>query len=131
MGTYPRMTGTTIRLGSSSTVTPKLTKKRSAKKSVNKPKGSTVIKQMIRKIVNWSMRDHDSEMHTIEEIRSSTLSANGIKLELHRASGGLVVEIRRIDRKTDETHYELHIISDSENIGEKLSHIITLEALRR
>jgi len=128
MGTYPRMTGTAIRLGSS-TASPKLTKKLSAKKSVNKPKGSTVIKQMIRKIVNWSMRDHDNEVHVIEA--SSTLSANGIRLEIHRASGGLVVEIRRTDRKTDETHYELHIISDSENIGEKLSHIITLEALRR
>lgn len=78
--------------------------------------------------------------HTIGEIWSSgheTMSADrtpnlcgGMVLQIHRASGGTVVEHTYYDNK-ENRHQSLHIITDDQDMGEQLSKIITIETLRK
>lgn len=50
---------------------------------------------------------------------------------IHRASGGLVVEHSHYDEKLDKHNQSLYIITDEQDLGESLSKIVTIEMLRR
>ena len=58
------------------------------------------------------------------------LSGTGIRFEVYRANGGTIVETRRPDRRTGESVYELHVITDTQDVGQAIGQIITMEALK-
>ena len=60
-----------------------------------------------------------------------TLESNGVNFRLYTASGGHVVELNHYDSQTDRQTTGLHIIPSSEDLGQSLAHIITVEALKR
>jgi hypothetical protein len=60
-----------------------------------------------------------------------TLESNGVNFRLYTASGGHVVELNHYDSQTDRQTTGLHIIPASEDLGQSLAHIITIEALKR
>jgi len=90
-----------------------------------------MLKRMIKGLVNWSFKDDNRESDIcIAEDREARISANGMKFEVYRANGGTVVETRRYNRKNDDTIYELHVITDTQDVGQAIGQIITMEALK-
>ena len=57
-------------------------------------------------------------------ISSNKIGADGINMKLHVANGGYIVEFHRYDNIKDRGLNELHVINDSEELGERLSEII-------
>jgi hypothetical protein len=53
-----------------------------------------------------------------------------IHFTVHVATGGRVVETRRVDRKTDRTTNGLYVITNEQDFGKEIDKIITMEALR-
>jgi hypothetical protein len=95
-------------------------------------KGTNMFKRMIKGLVTWSMsndRDHREEL-AISPDHENRISATGIRFEVYRANGGTVIETRRVDRRSGDSLYELHVISGEQHIGEEIGRIITMEALK-
>ena len=94
-------------------------------------KGPNMFKRMIKGLVNWSLREEPYEQDiTVSECQEARISATGIKFEVYRANGGTIVETRRYNRKNDDTIYELHVITDTQDVGQAIGQIITLESLK-
>ena len=55
---------------------------------------------------------------------NNRLDSNGINMKLYVANGGYIVEFQRWDNVKDRHFNELHVINDSENLGERLSEVI-------
>jgi hypothetical protein len=53
-----------------------------------------------------------------------------LRITIFRADGGLVVQTNHYDQKNDRNITNLHIINSSDNLGDCLSKIITVEMLR-
>jgi hypothetical protein len=82
---------------------------------------------------NWLHDDGDE----VEKLSSMSISAepasldsNGMRLQIYKASGGFVVETRRYDERTDRHQNTMHVITEDEDLGEKLGKIVMMEALR-
>jgi hypothetical protein len=86
------------------------------------------IKQRFR---NWlnddNLGEDNADSVTVENNR---LESDGMRLQVYRASGGYVVETRSYDRKNDRNHNTMHVITDEEDLGERIGKIIMMEALR-
>jgi hypothetical protein len=54
-----------------------------------------------------------------------------LNFSLHPAEGGYILEYNHYDENHDRHHQRLHIINDSDNMGESIANILTLELLRR
>jgi len=94
------------------------------------PRGPNMFKRMIKGLVTWSMSDrHDREEIAMPE-ETRGISATGIRFEVYRANGGTVIETRRVDRRTGDSIYELHVVAGNQDIGEEIGKIITMEALK-
>ena len=59
------------------------------------------------------------------------LSASPQVFRLYTATGGHIVEYSYYDEKTDRNVQALHLIPSDADLGESLSKIMTLEALKR
>jgi hypothetical protein len=57
-------------------------------------------------------------------------SSNPFNFCLHHAEGGYVLHFSTYNRTTDESVTKLYIITDKEDIGQKIAHILTIQALR-
>ena len=53
-----------------------------------------------------------------------------LNFRMFRAENGFVMEVRYHDNRTDRTTCRIHLIPDEADLGESISHIITLEALK-
>jgi hypothetical protein len=94
-------------------------------------KGPNMFKRMIRGLITWSMSDrHQEDIQISDCAEEPRISATGIKFEVYRANGGTIVETRRYNRKNDENVYELHVITDTQDVGQAIGQIITMEALK-
>lgn len=94
-------------------------------------KGPNMFKRMIRGLVSWSLKEesHGNDIQ-ISDCQEARISATGIKFEVYRANGGTIVETRRYNRKNDDTIYELHVITDTQDVGQAIGQIITIESLK-
>ena len=102
-----------------------------ARKQPRETKGPSRFKRMIRGVVTWSLReDHSNDITIAEGREEPRISATGIKFEVYRANGGTIVETRRYNRKNDDTIYELHVITDTQDVGQAIGQIITMESLK-
>lgn len=57
-------------------------------------------------------------------------SGNRMNFTVYRANGGTVVEINRYDRRKDQHHCDLHIVTADQDLGEALGKIVTYESLK-
>lgn len=90
-----------------------------------------MFKRMIKGLITWSLKEEHSQDITISDSHEEPrISATGIKFEVYRANGGTVVETRRYNRKNDDNIYELHVITDTQDVGQEIGRIITMEALK-
>jgi len=86
------------------------------------------FKQRIR---NWLNSDND-DMDAVPTlaVEADRLQSDGIRLQIYKASGGYVVETRGYDRKTDRNHNTMHVVTENEDLGDRLSKIVMMEAMR-
>lgn len=93
---------------------------------VKKKEMKLTIKQRLR---NWLINDYD-EPDYVPTVSEDKLSGDGMRLHIFRASGGFVVETRQYDHKTDRHNTTLHVITDEDELGDRIGKIIMMEALR-
>jgi hypothetical protein len=53
-----------------------------------------------------------------------------LNFRMFRAENGYVMEVRYSDKRTERTTTNLHLISDDQDLGQSIAHIITLESLK-
>lgn len=58
-------------------------------------------------------------------------SDKGIRFQVYKANGGMVVETSMYDRHKDRHHNSLHIITDDKDLGTEIGKIITMESLKQ
>lgn len=64
-------------------------------------------------------------------IDSTELDSNQpLRITIHRAAGGMVIETRSYDRVKDRNNQNLHIVTHEQDLAESLSKIVTMESLR-
>ena len=87
-----------------------------------------------RYIIRWLKRDWhnlDSDAQPMAVEKEGTVNMRrAMNFSLIGADGGYVVQYRKFDGTTLENEYNLHIITDDQDVGERISQIITLELLR-
>lgn len=85
-------------------------------------------------VANRPSQPEPSMWNTITSSRGNVFDnklSDGMTFNIHRASGGLVVEHSHYDEKLDKHNQSLYIITDEQDLGESLSKIVTIEMLRR
>ena len=84
-----------------------------------------------QRLRNWIMQDDDDHLnYTVQDIETAQLDSDGMRLQIYKASGGYVVETRSYDRNKDRQLNTMHVITEEEDLGERLGKIIMMEALR-
>jgi hypothetical protein len=58
-------------------------------------------------------------------------SDKGIRFQVYKANGGMVVETSTYDRHKDRSYNGLYIITDDQDLGKEISKIITMETLKQ
>ncbi len=91
-----------------------------------------------QKVISWVREDWNKVRSDGDVIATSkTISGrrmdqpNGMNFTIHSANGGYVMEYNKYDPRTDERNSALHIINSDQDLGQGISHIITLEMLRK
>ena len=80
---------------------------------------------------NWLNQDEAMEAKPSRLVESTDLdSFSPMRLTIHRAAGGMVIETRTYDRVKDRQNQNLHIVTHEQDLAESLSKIITMESLR-
>jgi len=59
-----------------------------------------------------------------------SIDSNGTRFTVFKADGGHVVETRTYDRNHD-SQTSLYIVTSEQDLGERLAHIVTYEAIKR
>lgn len=63
--------------------------------------------------------------------RSTFSHISHVSLNVYRAQSGFVLEYQKVDSMIGElNHPSLHLITDDQDLGERIAQIITLEMLR-
>lgn len=84
------------------------------------------LKQWLR---NWIYEEDQIKKPLLTE--STELESNApMRITIHRAAGGLVVDTRTYDRLKDRHHQTLHIVTHDDDLSHSLSKIITMDSLR-
>lgn len=68
---------------------------------------------------------------TAREEYQISLNQSAMVFKLYPATGGHIVEYSYYDEKKDQNNQALHLIPSDQDLGDALSKIMTLEALRR
>ena len=79
----------------------------------------------------WEAERNNNERNYVDNtiksgrlVADNRLDSNGINMKLHVANGGYIIEFQRWDNVKDRHFNDLHVINDSENLGERLSEVI-------
>lgn len=101
-----------------------------------------VIKNSIRKFVNWALSD-DKEKQYLEKsvgvpiigngYNSSNRmnNDNGLNLTVYNATGGKVIQFNKYDASRDKMTGGMYVVTDQDDLGQELALIITREQLTR
>ena len=85
-------------------------------------------------IKNWL--NDETELYPAKQTNMSvqdsySIESQGINFNIHKASGGFIVETRNYDIKTDRRDKKLYVITEDVDLGVEIGKIITMECLRR
>jgi hypothetical protein len=84
------------------------------------------------KLRNWLNSDDMIELSAAKPVRSrDSLQSTGMNFTIYQANGGTIVEINQYDHKNDRHDRSLHIITNEQDLGQGIAHIVTFEMLRR
>lgn len=56
--------------------------------------------------------------------------SNTLRFTVTPARGGVIVQVRKYDRKNDDHSYVTHVIHDDESVSERIAEIVSMELLR-
>ena len=89
------------------------------------------MKSLRRRIRDW-LNDDDDSMITAQtrELVGSHLDSQGFRLQVYKASGGIVIETHAYDEKKDRNNIGLYVITEDQDVGYELGKIITFENLK-
>lgn len=80
---------------------------------------------------NWLSSDEPEQTRPARICESDDIDSNGpLRITIHKAAGGVVVETRIYDRVKDRSLQNLHIVTHDQNLGESIGKIIMMENLR-
>jgi len=96
-------------------------------RKIRKQKVKLTFKQRIR---NWLMRE-EVEEDAPQLVEASSLSSEGMRLQIYKANGGYVVETRNYDNRTDRHYCTMHVITEEQDLGDSLGKIVMMEALKQ
>lgn len=83
-----------------------------------------------RKIRDWIMSaSYVEETPSIYPV-SHGAEIEGLNFTVMVATGGTIVQMRSYDRKTDRSTINTHIISDGEDVAERIGQIVSMEILK-
>lgn len=73
---------------------------------------------------------------TAVDSSNNSISANGLSFKLYAANGGHVVEFQKYrdhnpNVRSDQNPYSLYVIPADKDLGEGLTHIMTIELLKQ
>jgi hypothetical protein len=63
-------------------------------------------------------------------VKSDSIDSNGTRFTVYKADGGHVVETRSYNKNHDSLT-SLYIVTSDQDLGERLAHIVTYEAIKR
>ena len=93
----------------------------------NKPMKLTLT----QRFAHWLLNDNRNKIsEDVGMIEPSRFNSNGIRLQIYKASGGYVVETNGYDRKSDRHNTSIHVITDDQELGNELSKIVVMEAIK-
>jgi len=106
-----------------------------------------ILKKLMKSLINWASNDQNKYCEDIptpigygnSSLKASSASSRasiddynaGYNFTVFSANGGKVIRVHTYDPKTDRHISNLYIITDKEDFGEELSHIITRDSLSR
>lgn len=100
-----------------------------------------MIKWFKKKVVSWVREDWNNvrsegdglvqSPSTLTVSKGRRLDQHGMNFTIYTANGGYVMEYSTYDPRKDERNNALHIITSDQDLGQGISHIITLEMLRK
>lgn len=86
-----------------------------------------------RKIRNWLASEYVTQKadHAISmDTTSPQIRIEGLMFNVMPAQGGTIVQIRHYNRRKDENDYITHIITEQEDVSERIGHIVSMELMR-
>jgi len=101
------------------------------------------IKLIFERLMGWNSsvnKLHAAKIQTskyfggtevIADTGSRLRSKSPMNFTVHSANGGKIIQISKYNETTHDDSVELYIITDKENLGEELGHIITRDTLAR
>lgn len=69
--------------------------------------------------------------HIISTSSNSLDSDKGIRFQIYKATGGMIIETNFYDRLKDRHQSSLYVITDDKDLGLEISKILTLETLKQ
>jgi aspartate/tyrosine/aromatic aminotransferase len=90
-----------------------------------------MIKSSLYKLLRWANSYQELQKCAIVSTGDDSISSDPMHINIFSASGGHVVEYKYWDNKQEKFDRSLHIINTGEDMGERLSQIITMELLRK
>lgn len=103
----------------------------SSKQPRNIRKAKKVKLSFRQRIRNWLMRNDEEADGPQLVSTESSLSSEGLRLQIYKANGGYVIETRHYDRRKDHHFINMHIVTDDQDLGDALGKIVMMEALQR
>ena len=89
------------------------------------------MKSLRRRIRDWLNDDDDSMVIASTRAHNeSHLDSQGFRLQVYKASGGIVIETHAYDEKKDRSNIGLYVITEDQDVGYELGKIITFENLK-
>jgi len=107
-----------------------------------------LLGKMLKAIIRWANRQiRDLEKYPEDSVNSYGVASkssmptpvgslsgngnNGMNFVVYSANGGKIVEFSSYDPHTSRSTRNLYIVTDKEDLGEEIAHIITVESLTR
>ena len=90
------------------------------------------MKSLRRRIRDW-LNDDDDDSMVMASTRvhdASHLDSQGFRLQVYKASGGIVIETHAYDEKKDRSNIGLYVITEGHDVGHEIGKIITFENLK-
>ena len=91
------------------------------------------MKSLKRRIRDWLNDDDDDSMVIATRSQNhdgSQLHSQGFRLQVYKASGGIVIETHAYDEKKDRSNIGLYVITEDQDVGYEIGKIITFENLK-
>ena len=89
------------------------------------------MKSLRRRIRDWLNDDDDSMVKPSPRAHNAShLDSQGFRLQVYKASGGIVIETHAYDEKKDRSNIGLYVITEDQDVGYEIGKIITFENLK-